>query len=48
MPRFDINSRLVCYVFQNMADEAIDILESEAYSKSILKDIGLLDKPFPL
>ena len=48
MPSFDIDSRLVCYVFQNMADEAIDILKSERYSKSILKDIGLLDKPFPL
>lgn len=23
MPRFDINSRLVCYVFQNMADELL-------------------------
>ncbi len=48
MPSFDIDSRLVCYAFQNMADEAIDILESDRYSKSILKDIGLLGKPFPL
>ena len=44
----DIDSRLICCVFQNMADEAIDILENKEYSKSLLEDIGLLNKPFPL
>ena len=44
----DIDSRLICCVFQNMADEAIDILEAKVYSKSLLEDIGLLGKPFPL
>ncbi len=48
MPYIDIDSRLICYVFQNMADEAIDILETKNYSDTILNDIGLLDKPFPL
>lgn len=44
----DIDTRLICCVFQNMADEAIDILENQDYSKSLLEDIGLLNKPFPL
>lgn len=44
----DIDSRLICCVFQNMADEAIDILETKRYSKSLLENIGLLNKPFPL
>lgn len=44
----EIDSRLICCVFQNMADEAIDILETKEYSKSLLEDIGLLNKPFPL
>lgn len=48
MPNSDIDSRLICYVFQNMADEAIDILEAKNYSKDILEDIGILDSPFPL
>ena len=48
MTNNDIDSRLICCVFQNMADEAIDILEAKVYSKSLLEDIGLLSKPFPL
>ena len=44
----DTDSKLICYVFQNMADEAINILETKEYSKSLLEDIGILDKPFPL
>lgn len=48
MPYCDIDSRLICCVFQNMADEAIDILEAKNYSKGLLEDIGLLDRPFPL
>lgn len=37
MPNSDIDSRLICYVFQNMADEAIDILEAKNYSRIFLK-----------
>lgn len=48
MPNSHIDSRLICYVFQNMADEAIDILEAKNYYKDILEDIGILDSPFPL
>lgn len=48
MTNSDIDSRLICCVFQNMSDEAIDILEAKVYSKSLLEDIGLLSKPFPL
>lgn len=44
----DIDTRLISYVFHNMADEAIDVLESKKYSKFVLDDIGLLCKPFPL
>lgn len=48
MANNNIDSRLICCVFQNMADEAINILEAKKYSKSLLEDIGLLCQPFPL
>lgn len=48
MQSSNIDSRLICCVFQNMADEAIEILETQEYSKSLIEDIGLLNKPFPL
>lgn len=44
----DTDKRLISCVFQNMADDAICILESGSYHKRLLDDIGLTNSRFPL
>ena len=39
---------VVSMVIQNLAEEAIDSIESAAFDKSILEDIGSCSKPLPL
>lgn len=48
MNKLSNTKRLVCCVFQNMADEAIEILESGDFDKNIFDDVGLFANPFPL
>ena len=48
MNKLSNTKKIVCYVFQNMADEAIEILESDDFDKNILEDVGLFEHPFPL